>query len=204
MDKQAVIAIRDEILEAALPNVPFDGWSWEAIGQAAEECGYDQAMAVAVFPARMTDVLDAFSDRADRQMLDALSDTNPEDLKVRERIAECVIRRFEMLAKDKEAVRKSLLFWALPTRKPRAAKIIWRTADRIWDWAGDTATDYNRYTKRGLLSGIIVSTTLAWLDDTDPDMQPTKAFLSRRIENVMTIGKLTGKLKSVSPFKKSA
>jgi len=88
-----------------------------------------------------------------------------------------------------------LSYWTMPPRGVRAGGVVWRTADRIWDWAGDTATDYNRYTKRALLCGVIGSTTLAWLGDGSGDMTATRAFLSRRIENVMQIGKFVGKIK---------
>ena len=195
MNKDDVVQIRDSILHAALPHVAFDGWTWEMIERAAEEAGYKPSMAKAVFPDRMKDVLDAFADLADREMLKALENTNPEDLRIRDRVRSALIARYEWLKPHKEALRQSVQFWMVPTRKPRGAKIVWRTADRIWEWAGDTATDYNHYTKRGLLSGIIVSTTLFWLNDSSEHMDNTKSFLDRRIENVMQFGKIIGRIK---------
>ena len=189
------IEIRDEILLAALPNVAFDGWTWEMVCAAAIDAGHSENVARAVFPGKMVDVLDHFSDWADREMLKALESVNPEDLRVRDRVREALFARFEVLNSFKDAVNQSLHFWLWPTRKPRALKITWRTADRIWDWAGDTAADYNRYTKRGLLSGVIASTTLAWLNDDTQDMDKTKAFLDRRIENVMQLGKVVRSVK---------
>jgi ubiquinone biosynthesis protein COQ9 len=64
----------------------------------------------------------------------------------------------------------------------------------MWRWAGDTATDYNYYTKRTILSGVIASTRLVWFDDDDPEHQETQAFLDRRIDNVMQFEKVKGKL----------
>ncbi len=198
MNKEDVSAIRDKIILAALPQVAFDGWVWGTVEQAAQDAGYEASMARAVFPDRMKDVLDGFADLADREMLKALKDTNIEDLRIRDRIRTAMLTRFVWLGPHKEALRQSIQFWMVPTRKPRGVKIIWRTADRIWSWAGDDATDYNRYTKRGLLSGIIVSATLAWLNDTSEDMDNTKAFLDRRIENVMQLGKIINKVKKAS------
>jgi len=195
MDKASVIKIRDEILGCLLPHVAFDGWQWPAVVQACEEAGYEPDMARAVFPSEMSDVLDAFSDLADREMLNALQDVNSDDLRIRDRIREALLARYHFLQPHREAVKQSLSFWMIPFRKPRAAKIVWRTADKIWGWAGDTSTDYNRYTKRGLLSGIIVSTTLVWVNDDEPDMSQTKEFLDRRIENVMQFNKVVGRFK---------
>ncbi len=187
--------IRDEILEAALPDAPFNGWTWEAVRKAAETAGYKSDMAQAAFPGKLKDVLSHFSDWADRAMLQSLKEIDPENLKVRERIKEAVKARLVALQPYKEAERAAAAYWMRPLRKWEGARIIWRTADRIWDWAGDKSTDYNRYTKRGLLSGVLASTMLAWFNDKTPNLQPTLAFLDRRIENVMQLGKI------VSPFK---
>lgn len=195
MNKSDVIKIQDEILQVLLPNVVFDGWHWDVVLQAAEEAGYSENTVRGVFPGKMVDVLDHFADWADREMMAGLAGVSPEDLRVRDRVKTALMKRYEVLQPYKDAVRQSLQFWIVPTRKPRAVKITWRTADRIWDWAGDSATDYNRYTKRGLLSGVIAATTLAWLNDSSDDMEQTREFLDRRIENVMTIGKVVGRFK---------
>ncbi|MCB1563722.1 MAG: COQ9 family protein [Alphaproteobacteria bacterium] len=198
MDKNHVCDIRDHILEALLPAVPFDGWRWSAVCTAALSAGYEEGMPKAVFPEGISDVLSTFSDRADLMMLESLKALDPEEMRVRDRVREALVARYTYLQPHKEAVRQSALFWAVPWRKPQAAKIIWRTADRIWDWAGDTASDYNRYTKRGLLSGIIVPTTLVWLNDGDEAMDETKAFLDRRIENVMQLNRVLNQVKRAS------
>jgi ubiquinone biosynthesis protein COQ9 len=193
MDKAEVQNIKDRILSAALLHVPFEGWHWHVIEKAAVDTGYDAQMARAVFPSELKDALDHFSDLADREMLRTLEGVDAKKLKVRECIREAVLARYEFLKPQKEALRQSVQFWIHPSCKPRAAKILWRTADRIWDWAGDDATDYNRYTKRALLSGILASTTLVFLNDTHDRLDNTKAFLDRRIENVMQLGKILGK-----------
>ena len=198
MNKEHVIELRDEIVEAALPHIPFEGWNWKSIETAARDAGHTEAVVKAVFPGRMNDVLDAFADWADRRMLAELATIHAEDLRIRDRIRTALLARYRLLNEHKEAVRESVQYFLRPSRKPVGAKLVWRTADVIWDWAGDTATDYNRYTKRGLLSGIIVSTTLVWLNDDSEAMDNTKAFLDRRIENVMQFGKIINKLKKAS------
>lgn len=183
------IALRDSIILAALPDAAFDGWRWEGVLAAAQAAGIERDMARAVFPGGLPDVLDGFSDLADREMLKALADTAPETLKIRERVKLCITRRLEFLQPHKEAVRAALVFRTLPSRSFQSARIVWRTADRIWDWAGDTAADYNRYTKRGLLSGLLASCTLVWLNEDDPAMPRTLDFLARRIDNIVDTGR---------------
>ena len=193
--RENVQKIRDQILEHALLRVPFEGWHWQGICQAAEDCGYDRNMAHSVFPQGLEDVLDHLADLADREMMDQLSLLTPEEMRVRDRIKHGVLHRLQALNAYREAEKYAISYWAVPGRQGRAARILWRTSDRIWTWAGDTSTDYNYYTKRGLLSSVLASTTLAWLKDTDFDIaQPgkTHAFLDRRIDNVLSFGKTFG------------
>jgi len=192
--------IQDQILEAALDDVPFDGWVWGVMNDAACKAGYDQAMAAAVFPERMESVLTHFSDWADRRMMTHLKAVNPDDFKIRERVEEALKARLEVLAPHKEAVKAAAAYWVKPWRKHKAIRNIWRTCDQIWDWAGDTATDYNRYTKRILLAGVITSTMIYWFQDKSEDAEKTRQFLKDRIGNVLTIGKTLGRLKPKFPF----
>ena len=110
--------------------------------------------------------------------------------------------RMEVLQPFREAERQALAWWSLPHRQARGVRVLWRTADRIWGWAGDKAADYNRYTKRALLSGVIGATTLAWLGDDNGNMEEAEAFLDRRIENVMKWGNRLGRVKDAGgPWK---
>ena len=66
----------------------------------------------------------------------------------------------------------------------------WRSADRMWRLAGDTATDLNHYTKRVTLSAVYGSTLSVFVHDDSENFADTRAFLDRRIENVMQFEKL--------------
>ncbi len=192
---QSVIIVRDRILKSLLPDIAFEGWSWDAVRRAAVLAGYDDDMAAAVFPGGLVDMLDHFSDWADREMLKKLDKIDPDPLRVRDRVRLGVAGRLAVLAPWKEAARLAGRYWAVPYRAGHGGRLVWRTADRIWVWAGDTATDYNRLTKRTLLAGVISSTMLVWLADREPGLERTSAFLDRRIENVMRLGQFIGKMK---------
>ena len=194
MTKETQI-IKDKILEKVLPDVIFDGWTWDTILKATKDAGYEKTMAVAVFPGHVKDTVKHFSDWADRQMLARLEGVNVEEMRIRDRIRLCVLTRLDVLLPYKEVVRKSLSYWALPPRGFAASKVLWNTSDKIWSWAGDESKDYNHYTKRGLLSGVIATTTLAWLNDEGNDLTGAEEFLDRRIENVMQLGKIIGRVK---------
>lgn len=197
-NNDSTLQIRDKIIQAALPEVVFDGWQLSTIEQAAEKAGYDDLVVRSIFPDGMVDVLDAVADWADRGMLIALGNLTPDEMRVRDKIETALLTRFEILAPHKEAIAASMKFWINPLHKPRAGKILWRSADRIWQWAGDTATDYNRYTKRSLLCGILGPAMLLWVNDHSEDMSKTRRFIAGRITNIMQVGKF------ISRFKKSS
>lgn len=195
--------IQDKILLAALEDVPFDGWIWRGVEQAAVKAGFKADMAGAVFPEKLSSVLKHFSAWADGQMLAALEGVDNHDMRVRDRIKIAVTKRFEVLEPYKECVRASSVYWLSPFRKTEAAKMVWSSADAIWNWAGDTATDYNHYSKRLLLSGVMTTTTVRWLNDLSEGHKETLAFLDRRIDNVLTFGRLAGNLLGAFGHKKA-
>lgn len=83
----------------------------------------------------------------------------------------------------------------MPQNAVLGAKLLYRTVDAIWHMAGDTATDWNFYSKRGLLAGVFGATVLYWLNDRSEDYADSWDFLDRRLRNVASFGKATGKLK---------
>ena len=183
----------DELRAALAPLLPghaaFDGWSNEALAMAANELGVPPERARLAFKGGQVEMIDAWFDWIDKTMLLAFPPERIAAMKIRERIRELVLFRLEAMRGHREALRRALAVLALPQNAPRAARLAWRAADRIWRVAGDTATDFNHYSKRAILIGVYGSTTLVFLDDDSADLAQTKAFLNRRIDDVMTFEK---------------
>jgi ubiquinone biosynthesis protein COQ9 len=183
----------DELRDALAPllggHAAFDGWSERALAMAAAELGVPAERARIAFPGGAMQMIDAWFDWNDRAMLAAFSPERIAATKIRERIGELVLDRLVRLRPNKEALRRAVAVMAMPQNALAAARLAWRSADRIWRVAGDTATDYNHYTKRMILIGVYGSTTLVFLDDESDDMATTRAFLARRIEDVMRFEK---------------
>ena len=185
------------LLAAALPaHVPFDGWTMRAVDAAAADLGIPAAAARLAFPGGDIDMIEAWLHVADAAMEQALDNDAFRARKVREKVATAIRTRLEQAAPHKEAVRRAVAIMALPAHAPRAAKRAWKTADAIWRAAGDTATDFNHYSKRALAASIYTATLLTWLDDDSDDHAATWAFLDRRIDNVMQFEKLKARVKS--------
>jgi ubiquinone biosynthesis protein COQ9 len=184
---------RETLMLAALVHVPFDGWSDAAIRAGAADAGLSPAEALNAFPGGPAEALGLFSDWADREMLAGLEKIDLGALKMRDRVAAGVRLRLEVLAPHKEAVRRGLSLLALPPHAGLGLKSLHRTVDAIWTMAGDRSTDYNYYTKRLLLAGVLSSTTLFWLNDRSEGHRATWAFLERRIDEVLKVGGRLGK-----------
>ncbi len=191
-------ALRERILEAALPHVPFDGWSRKALVQGAREIGLGSDEVARVFSGGAAEMIELHSRMADRKMSTALEAMDLPSMKIRDRIRTAVQVRLEQNAPHREAVQRALAILALPQNAALAARLLYRTVDAIWYAAGDEATDFSFYSKRGLLAGVYSSTLLCWLNDRSEGFEDTLAFLDRRIDNVMNLPRFTGRLQAVA------
>lgn len=176
------------------PNAAFDGWSATAVDAAADAIGADRDVARLAIPGNAVDLIDLWFAEIDRHMAEALPPETLAAMKVRQKITALVETRLDALAPNREALRRAVAILAMPQNAPRAAKLGWRSADTMWRLAGDTATDYNHYTKRGMLAGIYAATIAVFLDDDSEGQADTRAFLARRIENIMQLEKAKAKL----------
>ncbi len=187
--------MRDAILDAALVHVPFDGWGKKAMCKGAADAGVTEAFARLAFAGGVSDMVDYYLRRLDARMTAELSRKKLDKMRIRDRITTAVQVRLALNGENREAVRRTITWAAMPGHAQLCARALWRTADAMWRAAGDTATDYNHYTKRAILSGVYSSTLLVWLQDESEDYAETAAFLERRIENVMQIEKVKAKLR---------
>ncbi|HZG09765.1 MAG TPA: COQ9 family protein [Allosphingosinicella sp.] len=189
----------DELRVALAPLIPghavFDGWDDAALAMAAADIGVPASRARLAFPGGATDMIDGWFDAIDRATARHFPLEKVEGMKIRERIRSLVMYRLEVANPHKEALRRALAILAQPQNLAFALRLNWRAVDRMWRIAGDTATDFNHYSKRTILLGVYVSTVLVYLDDGSEDLSETRAFLDRRIDNVMQFEKVKGSWK---------
>ena len=188
------------MLAAELPaHAAFDGWTAEALTLVAQATGIDPAVAALAFPGGAMDMIDAWFAHIDNVMLAKLPPEALAAMKIRARITALVEARLDLLATDIEALRRALAVLALPQNLPRTTKLGWRAADAMWHAAGDTATDFNHYSKRAILGGVYMATIMAMMDDDSEDHADTRAFLGRRIDGIMRFEKFKGRFSHSAP-----
>jgi ubiquinone biosynthesis protein COQ9 len=186
------LALAPEVARAAV----FDGWTEAALNQAAALAGVDAAVARLAFSGGPMDMICAWIDATDAKMQAAFADGHLSTFKIRERIRTLLLFRLDAVAGMEEALRRALAIQAMPQNLVRTAQFGWHSADLMWRLAGDTATDYNHYTQRALLCGIYTATLAVFVEDQSEGKAETRAFLDRRIENVMQFEKAKAQLLS--------
>ena len=131
------------VLDAAIARAPALGWNARLARAACADRGLSVGDEEMLLPNGARDLAALLSRRHDDRALAALSQVEAGSLKMRERIARAVSERLEAGAADLEASRKCAAFLALPVNADLGLKLAWESADHLWVWAGDTATDWN-------------------------------------------------------------
>lgn len=180
--------IKDTLLDAILPQVVFDGWSDTAFKAAVAGTDVPLDDAQLACPRGALDLAVHMHRRGDDAMVQALRAKDMSALRFRDKVAEALWLRLEAIP-DKEALRRASALFALPQHAGEGARLMWQTTDTIWRALGDGSQDYNWYTKRATLYAVWSTVVLYWLGDTSEDHAATRAFIDRRIDNVMQIEK---------------
>ncbi len=186
------------LIEAILPQVPFDGWSRLALRAAARRCGVAADEAFALFPGGAADLVAGFSHWADQQMLGRLQAAPLSNASTSDRIAAAIATRFGVVEPWREAVGRALAVLALPYNMPLAVRLVYDTVDAMWYAVGDTATDFSYYTKRASLAGIYSAAVLYWLEDRSEGGADTRAFVDRRLAGLARLGRLRRDLETIT------
>ena len=190
----SLVALRIGLAPALADAAAFDGWTPLAVRNAAAATGINPDSAQYAFAGGAMAMIEAWVHGVDAAMVAALPSEQLAVLKIRERIRTLVQFRLDAIVHQKEALRRALAIMAMPQNVLRALQLGWHSADAMWRLAGDTATDYNHYTKRLTLGSIYAATLAVYVDDTSAEHEQTKAFLDRRIEGIMKFEKAKARL----------
>ena len=185
---------KDRLIDAALNHVMFDGMGQRAIAEGAKDIGMNPALARVYLPRGGADLAAAYHRRADAELRQWLAETPPQG-RFRDRVAQAVMHRLSLA--DRELVRAGTAIMALPQNAALGARLVWETADAIWDGLGDRSDDVNWYSKRATLSAVYAASVLYWLGDTSEGRKDTRDFIDRRIDGVMQFEKFKASARKI-------
>jgi len=181
--------LRVQLAPAIADAAVFDGWNQDAVKHAAGMAGIDAELACFAFQDGPMAMVTAWVAHVDTIMMQTTPAGSLEGLPVRERIRRLVMARLDAVAGREEALLRALSIMAMPQNLAASARLGWRSADAMWRLAGDTATDYNHYTKRAILAGIYAATLGVFARDDSEGKAETRAFLDRRIDGIIRFEK---------------
>ena len=185
---------RKTILNRALIDIENSGFNEKMLLNAAKNCKISEGKLGRLFPEGIFELKQYYFSEIDEQMLQKIKTQNYENIRVRDKIFNGVIIRLNLFKKNKTSIK--YIFVSESSNPIKSLKHLWRTSDLIWKSAGDSSTDYNHYTKRLLLSWVYITTLICWFNDKSRNINDTKLFLNRRIDEVLEFGKQSGKIKS--------
>nr|WP_313438503.1 COQ9 family protein [Novosphingobium sp.] len=188
-EAETLEALRRQLAPAIADAAVFDGWTTDAVRQAAEMAGIDKDLAEFAFRDGQMAMISAWVSHVDQEMERTTPASSLKGVSIRERIRRLVMARLDAVAGREEALNRALTIMAMPQNLRASLRLGWRSADAMWRLAGDTATDYNHYTKRTILGSIYAATLRVLVSDKSEDKAETRAFLDRRIEGIIRFEK---------------
>jgi ubiquinone biosynthesis protein COQ9 len=183
-----------EVLTRLLPLVAEQGWTMAALKAAGQAAGETPQSLNILFPLGVTSALSLWQKQLDQQTIQRITSQGWDSDRIRDKIAQGVLTRLQLIDEQRtvfEAASRQRLW-----RPATVMQDLWHSAHAIWTLAGDTSSDYNRYTKRALLSKVLFKTTLSYLGDTSPQYSETKDYLNLQIEQIVAAGQ---KLSTIKP-----
>jgi len=185
-------ATEAKVLEAALALAPQRGWTWTMAYAAAASAGLSPGEAELLLPQGPRDLAALWSRHCDAAALASLAAVDPGALKVRERIRRACLARVEAAMTCEAATRRWTGFLALPANLTLGLGLLWESADGLWRWAGDRATDENHYSKRAILAEVLAGVVLVRLAAGEA---AALRRLDRRIAQVMAFERFKARLR---------
>ncbi|MBO1073182.1 COQ9 family protein [Roseomonas marmotae] len=173
---------RDAALRAMLPHVPARGWTVSALRAGLADLGEPPEAAEWLFPRGPVGMVEAWSDLADREMVVTAGPL--EALRTPARIRALIAARLLWMTPWREAERRAVALLALPWNAAAAGRCAARTADAMWQAAGDTSSGFSRHSRRLTLAAIHTTTLAYWLREPAPGLEESLSFLDRRLEDL--------------------
>ena len=173
---------REAIIAASIPFILEHGWSDKALSEASLSLDKDSKY-WGMFFANVSDAVEFFERNEDARMLHVMQNMGPID-GISNKIGKALYERIVNISGGLAMLNRLEGFY-LGIYAPMVVKSIWRTADVIWIFAGDKATDFNHYSKRTLLSGVYVAVVRKMLASGENNIEE---YISDALDKVVKFG----------------
>ncbi|MBX7146205.1 MAG: COQ9 family protein [Alphaproteobacteria bacterium] len=188
--------LKKDLLYKALRYVPFQGWTQQSLKHAAKDLHIDDPKALRLFDDPIDkNMIIFFSHQADIRMIDEFITHDLSTMSIRNKVALAIKIRLQQNIQYQESIRRAVFIMMQPQNLMASMRCVYHTTNKIWYALKDKSTDYNFYTKRGLLGLVYISTLFYWLNDQSQGQHESWVFLERRIQEVLSIPKIIHNVK---------
>ena len=190
---------KEKILLSFLEIAELEGWNENSLITSFKQNEIDEKYLSIIFPNLLFSLnefhVEYFNSLAVKQ-ISSITDFN--NLRVRDKIKELIFQRFYVEKNHRIALQRLVNFYSNPKNfvqfgigfKPIlfALKSCYKIADSAWYAIGDSAVDFNFYSKRFILAKIIMRCFFTFIKDED-DLKKTKEMIENNIEKIMIFNK---------------
>jgi len=187
-------AAEKRLADATAPFVPELGLNRISVRAGAKAAGFTDAELDLIAPNGAGDVAAILWRRHDEAALGAEAAAIVSGMKIRDRIGYLLNARIDALAGDEKLAHRLIGSLMLPMHLGLYRRLLWATADRIWQLAGDKALDENHYSKRLIVCGILGTALMTRLTR---GREAQLEQIKRNIDGVMSFEKFKARV----PFK---
>ena len=182
--------LKKAFLAEALSMLSIYGWGAELINNIEEQTGYNNIFS------STKNLVTYHLEQNDHHMLNKLEEMESQNLKVREKIKQALLIRFDL--HDYAVTKETAKYLMMPKNSDLAVMSLAKSCDKIWVFAGDQSTDFNYYTKRTLLGAVYSASVVFYLKRAEDDNFSNKdleSFIEARIADTLKLGAFKAKVK---------
>ena len=189
---------KEKLLLEFINNVIFEGFSINTLRSVSLQIFKDINYHLVLFPGGLAEIAEYYEQYALTRLMKQLEETT-EIKSITKKIETALIYKVIKSNFAKDFLAEITKFYLRPQNTPISIKASWNISDAIWQFAGDKSTNYNYYTKRGLLFSVYNTSILYYLKDDSDDHTKTEEFIKNSLAKIASIGLVKAKVKSLLP-----
>ncbi len=178
-----------KILESTKIIVSKNGWSENILDDLAKN-KINSSDLLALFAGSYKNLLKFSLEDVNSKLRHNVKNINIINFPLHKRIKKILIKRLEILEKDKIFYKKTFYHLLLPHNSRILRYVLFKSVDEMWYLAGDNSTDFNYYTKRLILSGIYTNALLIFFNK---NLEAAEKNIDKNLSKVSKIPKFKNK-----------
>ena len=182
------------ILEQVKKIVIKKGWSEKILSELIKK-EFTNSDLILCFNKEYINILNFSLDELNKVLETELNKTNIINFPIHKRIKKILMKRLDLLNRDKIFYKKTFNHLILPQNLKIMKKNLYKTVDNMWYLAGDNSTDFNFYTKRLTLALIYVNALIVLFNK---DYYQAELNIDKNLKKISKIPKFKNRFAFIS------